>query len=104
MFWSSPIRARTRTGSTRTSTASPRRYLSASAVVWGPPPACAARAAVPPSSILQGGVVTAKIGDRVVVEAEGTSRTSRHGVIEEILQEQPPRLRIQWDDGRESIL
>jgi Domain of unknown function (DUF1918) len=49
-------------------------------------------------------VVTAKIGDRVVVEAEGTSRTPRHGVIEEILQEQPPRLRIQWDDGHESIL
>jgi hypothetical protein len=49
-------------------------------------------------------VVTAKIGDRVVVEAEGMSRTPRHGVIEEILQEQPPRLRIQWDDGHESIL
>jgi Domain of unknown function (DUF1918) len=48
--------------------------------------------------------VTAKIGDRVVVEAEGTSRTPRHGVIEEILQEEPPRLRIQWDDGHESIL
>ena len=48
--------------------------------------------------------MTAKIGDRVVVEAEGTSRTPRHGVIEEILQEQPPRLRIQWDDGHESIL
>ena len=48
--------------------------------------------------------MTAKIGDRVVVEAEGTSRTPRHGVIEEILQEQPPRMRIQWDDGHESIL
>ena len=46
--------------------------------------------------------MTAKIGDRVVVEAEGTSRMPRHGVIEEILQEQPPRLRIQWDDGHES--
>jgi hypothetical protein len=49
-------------------------------------------------------VVTAKIGDRVVVEAEGASRPPRHGIIEEILQEQPPRLRIQWDDGHESIL
>ena len=48
--------------------------------------------------------MTAKIGDRVTVEAEGTSRTPRHGIIEEILQEQPPRLRIQWDDGHESIL
>jgi hypothetical protein len=49
-------------------------------------------------------MVTAKIGDRVVVEAEGTSRTPRHGVIQEVLREQPPRLRIEWDDGRESIV
>ena len=46
----------------------------------------------------------AKIGDRVVVETERTSQTARHGVIEEILQEQPPRFRVQWDDGHESIL
>jgi translation initiation factor IF-1 len=46
----------------------------------------------------------AKIGDRVVVETERTSRTARQGVIEEILQEQPPRFRVQWDDGHESIL
>ena len=45
-----------------------------------------------------------KIGDRVVVETERTSQTARHGVIEEILQEQPPRFRVQWDDGHESIL
>jgi len=25
-------------------------------------------------------------------------------VIEEILQEEPPRFRVQWDDGHESIL
>jgi hypothetical protein len=48
--------------------------------------------------------VTAKIGDRVVVEAEGTSRTPRHGVIQEVLREEPQRLRVQWDDGHESIL
>jgi len=46
----------------------------------------------------------AKIGDRVVVETERTSQTARQGVIEEILQEQPPRFRVQWDDGHESIL
>ena len=46
----------------------------------------------------------AKIGDRVVVETERTSQTARRGVIEEILQEQPPRFRVQWDDGHESIL
>jgi hypothetical protein len=48
--------------------------------------------------------MSAKIGDRVVVEAERTSQTARHGVIEEILQEEPPRFRVHWDDGHESIL
>jgi hypothetical protein len=48
--------------------------------------------------------VHAKIGDRVVVETERTTQTARHGVIEEILQEEPPRFRVQWDDGHESIL
>ena len=46
----------------------------------------------------------AKIGDRVVVETERTSQTARHGVIEEILQDEPPRFRVQWDDGHESTL
>jgi uncharacterized protein DUF1918 len=48
--------------------------------------------------------VSVKIGDRVTVEAERTSQTARHGVIEEVLQETPPRFRVQWDDGHESIL
>jgi hypothetical protein len=48
--------------------------------------------------------VIAKVGDRVVVEAERTSQVARQGVIEEVLQEQPLRCRIHWDDGHESIL
>jgi hypothetical protein len=48
--------------------------------------------------------VSVKIGDRVLVEAERASQTARGGVIEEILQEQPPRFRVHWDDGHESIL
>ena len=48
--------------------------------------------------------MSVKIGDRVTVEAERTSQTARHGVIEEILQEKPPRFRVQWEDGHESIL
>lgn len=48
--------------------------------------------------------MSVKIGDRVTVEAERTSQTARHGVIEEILRETPPRYRVQWDDGHESIL
>lgn len=48
--------------------------------------------------------MTAKVGDRVVVEAERTSQVPRQGVIEEVLQEQPLRCRVHWDDGHESIL
>jgi Domain of unknown function (DUF1918) len=48
--------------------------------------------------------MSAKVGDRVVIEAERTTQARRHGVIEEILQEEPPRFRVHWDDGHESIL
>ena len=48
--------------------------------------------------------MSAKIGDRIVVEAERATQPPRHGVIEEILQEKPARFRVQWDDGHESIL
>lgn len=48
--------------------------------------------------------MSVKIGDRVTVEAERTSQTARHGVIEEILRETPPRYRVHWDDGHDSIL
>jgi hypothetical protein len=48
--------------------------------------------------------VSVKIGDHVTVEAERTSQTPRHGVIEEILREAPPCFRVHWDDGHESIL
>ena len=48
--------------------------------------------------------MSVKIGDHVTVEAEKTSQTARHGVIEEILREAPPCFRVHWDDGHESIL
>jgi Domain of unknown function (DUF1918) len=48
--------------------------------------------------------MNAQVGDRVVVEAERTTQAPRHGVIEEILQEKPPRFRVHWEDGHESIL
>jgi hypothetical protein len=48
--------------------------------------------------------MSAKVGDRVVVEAERTTQAARRGVIEEILQEKPPRFRVHWDDGHNSIL
>jgi hypothetical protein len=37
--------------------------------------------------------MNAQVGDRVVVEAERITQAPRHGAIEEILQEQPPRFR-----------
>ena len=48
--------------------------------------------------------MSARVGDRVVVEAERTTQAARRGVIEEILHEKPPRFRVHWDDGHESIL
>lgn len=46
----------------------------------------------------------ATVGDTIVVEAERVAQTARRGTIEEIMQEEPPRFRVRWEDGRESIL
>ena len=46
----------------------------------------------------------ATVGSRIVVESERASRTGRSGVIEEILEHEPPRYRVRWDDGRTSII
>lgn len=43
------------------------------------------------------------IGDRVLIESERAGQAGRSGVVEEVLSEQPQRLRVRWDDGRESI-
>jgi hypothetical protein len=44
----------------------------------------------------------AQVGATIVVEAESTTQTSRRGVIEEVLHEDPPRYRVRWDDGKET--
>jgi hypothetical protein len=44
-----------------------------------------------------------QIGQRVVVESESTSRQPRAGTVREVVREDPPRYRIEWDDGHESI-
>ena len=46
----------------------------------------------------------AEVGDRIVVESEKAAQPSRSGIIEEILDRDPPRFRIRWDDGHTSIL
>jgi hypothetical protein len=48
--------------------------------------------------------MTARAGDRIVVEPEKVAQTGREGVIEEVLHESPARYRVRWDDGRVSII
>jgi archaeosine-15-forming tRNA-guanine transglycosylase len=43
-------------------------------------------------------------GDKIVVESEKVAQPSRAGVIEEVLQDDPPRVRVRWEDGHTSIL
>ena len=46
----------------------------------------------------------AHAGDRIVVESERAGVPGRAGVIEEILNEDPVRVRVLWDDGHTSVL
>jgi Domain of unknown function (DUF1918) len=46
--------------------------------------------------------MTGKIGDRIVVEPKTVAQTGRGGVIAEVLQQEPPRYRVRWDDGKET--
>ena len=45
----------------------------------------------------------AQTGDTIIVESERVAQTARRGVVEEVIQQEPPRLRVRWDDGRTSI-
>ncbi len=42
-------------------------------------------------------------GDRIVFESEKAGKPGRVCVVEEVLSEEPQRLRVRWDDGRTSI-
>jgi Domain of unknown function (DUF1918) len=44
--------------------------------------------------------MSAHVGDRIVVESERASQPSRAGVIEEVLHEAPPLVRVRWEDGQ----
>ena len=44
-----------------------------------------------------------KAGDKILVESKRAAQAGRTGVIEEVLREEPPRFRVRWDNGRESI-
>jgi hypothetical protein len=46
----------------------------------------------------------AHVGDKIVLESEKVGQPGREGVIEEVLQEDPARVRVCWEDGHTSIL
>jgi hypothetical protein len=43
------------------------------------------------------------VGDTIIVESERVTTPPRTGVIEEVLQEQPPRYQVRWQDGHTSV-
>jgi hypothetical protein len=45
-----------------------------------------------------------RVGDTIVVESERAAQSARAGTIEEVLQAEPPRFRVRWENGRESIV
>lgn len=45
-----------------------------------------------------------EVGDRITLESERLAQAARGGVIEEVIREDPPRLRVRWDDGHESVI
>ncbi len=45
----------------------------------------------------------AHAGDRIVVESERVEQAPRRGVVEEVIAEEPPRLRVRWDDGHTTV-
>jgi hypothetical protein len=48
--------------------------------------------------------VKCEVGDRIRIESEKVGQQSRAGVVEEVMVQDPPRLRVRWDDGHESIV
>jgi hypothetical protein len=43
-------------------------------------------------------------GDRIVVEGGRVGQAPREGIVEEVLSDSPPRLRVRWNDGHVSLL
>jgi Domain of unknown function (DUF1918) len=44
------------------------------------------------------------IGDTIVIESERADATGRRGVIEEVVQDEPARYQVRWEDGHTSII
>jgi hypothetical protein len=49
--------------------------------------------------------MTARVGDRIVVESEKVGQAAREGVILEVIEASYGiRYRVHWDDGHESTI
>jgi hypothetical protein len=47
--------------------------------------------------------MTGNVGDTIIVESERVDAPPRTGVIEEVLEQEPARYEVRWEDGRTSI-
>ena len=47
--------------------------------------------------------MTGNVGDTIIVESERVDAPPRTGVIEGVLEKEPPRYEVRWEDGRTSI-
>jgi Domain of unknown function (DUF1918) len=47
--------------------------------------------------------VRVRKGDRIIVESERAAQPGRVGLIEKVLEQEPPRYQVRWEDGRTSI-
>lgn len=48
--------------------------------------------------------MTARAGDRIIIESEKVGQPARSGVIEEVLRQYPPRYRVRWDNGETTVI
>ena len=48
--------------------------------------------------------MTVHVGDKIRIESERAGQSGRAGLIEEVLSEQPQRLRVRWEDGSADVL
>jgi Domain of unknown function (DUF1918) len=48
--------------------------------------------------------MTGNVGDTIVIESERADGTGRRGVIQAVLQDEPARYAVRWEDGHTSIL
>jgi hypothetical protein len=46
----------------------------------------------------------AEAGDTIVVGSKRLAQPGRAGVVEEVFQQDPLRLRVRWQDGHTSVL